>query len=98
MNVSAPDNSESLLPGIASPSMMVYPNPATQDKCYIDLVDTKNDITIIITDINGKQEYINYLPFAKTVALNISNLAKGFYIVVAQFNGGKKKGNYLLSK
>jgi hypothetical protein len=90
-------------PGVADKNtVMVYPNPVI-DNATLDIRSTVVNavLLIVVTDMQGKQVYSKQLNATLShikEPLNLSNLAKGPYLVTVYFGGTVKESFKILKK
>ena len=62
--------------------MSVYPNPAISSfTIALNAIDTKSDVQVTITDMNGRVVYSETKTNANEFEINSANYAKGIYMV-----------------
>jgi hypothetical protein len=63
-------------------NMSVYPNPALSSFVIaLNAIDTKSDVQVTITDMNGRVVYSETKASANEFEINAANYAKGIYMV-----------------
>jgi hypothetical protein len=63
-------------------NMSVYPNPAISSfTIALNAIDTKSDVQVTITDMNGRVVYSETKTNANEFEINSANYAKGIYMV-----------------
>lgn len=63
-------------------NMSVYPNPAVSSFVVaLNAVDTKADVQVTVTDMNGRVVYTETKGSASEFEINAANYAKGIYMV-----------------
>jgi hypothetical protein len=71
-------------------SILVYPNPAHNNLTIENKLETSKETDIHIFNILGKQVYESKFLYKNPIEFNISNLAKGIYMINIQTDKGAR--------
>lgn len=78
-----------ILPSVSS--LLIYPNPSVNGIFKIDLSAVRNNISISVTDNNGRKVYAVQNSSAQYLELDLGNQPAGIYYLQVNYVGGEEK-------
>ena len=85
-------------PAAVQNSLTIYPNPATSELTVVLPFENNSKVNVSIVDVTGREVYSKQNISVETETINVSNLSKGIYLVIAKQGDMKLTQKLFISK